>query len=235
MTDLATTVASATAVGFFTDADEQKDLVPLGRNNVDKDALVLQFEAAQTLFIEPLLNPKAFAGMQSTLANELYVGVHGQYAFDYRLVPQDQDVAGGLYSVRGYPESIVAGDTVAIVTGEYRLHIPRLLPVQADPTKTPFLWMKSFRYSPQQKYGHADWDLIARAFIDAGRVINNKPVITDNNSTLVGTGVGLELQYKQNLNIRCDWGIALTGVDSGNTALVKEGDSRFHISATILY
>ncbi len=65
--------------------------------------------------------------------------------------------------------------------------------------------------------------------------MNNRPVITDNDSTLVGTGVGLELQYKQNLNIRVDWGVALTDVNAGTTSLAKEGDSRVHISATVLY
>jgi len=47
----------------------------------------------------------------STLAHELYFSLHGQYAFNNRLVPQAQDVAGGMYSVRGYPESFAAGDS----------------------------------------------------------------------------------------------------------------------------
>ena len=235
VTDIEATTASATLIGFFTDANVQQDIVPLGRSNVTQNSLVLQFEAAHSMFLEPLLNLTSFEQGKSTLANELYVGVHGQYAFDYRLIPQDEDVAGGLYSVRGYPESIVAGDTVFIVTTEYRLHIPRLFPIQADPTKTPFLWDKSFRYSPQQPYGHPDWDLIARTFVDVGRVLNTEHLPTEDNSTLVGTGVGLEFLYKQNFDVRADWGIALNDIDSGGSTLVNAGSNRFHISITLLY
>jgi hemolysin activation/secretion protein len=235
VTDVESTTASATLVGFFTDANVHNQIVPLGRSNVTQNSLVLQFEAAHSMFLEPLLNLQGFEQGKSTLANELYVGVHGQYAFDYRLIPQDEDIAGGLYSVRGYPESIVAGDTVFVVTSEYRLHIPRLFPIQPDPTKTPFLWDKSFRYSPQQAYGHPDWDLIARAFVDVGRVLNTDHLPTDNNSTLVGTGVGLEFLYKQNFDIRCDWGVALNDIRSGVSTEVESGSNRFHISATLLY
>ncbi len=232
--DLASTNVTATLISYLTDADS-KDIEPLGRADTDRDSVVLQVEASQSFYIEPLLNPNAFAEGKSTLAHEFYFSAHGQYAFDYRLIPQDQDVAGGLYSVRGYPESIVAGDTVAIFTSEYRLHIPRLFPIQPDPTKTPFLWDKSFRASPQQPYGRPDWDLITRVFLDVGRVLNNDRAVTESDSTLVGTGVGLELQYKQNFNIRADWGMALKDLESTTTDEVHAGSNRFHISATLLY
>ena len=42
---------------------------------------------------------------------EVALSVRGQYSFDDRLIPQNEDVAGGLYSVRGYEESETAGDT----------------------------------------------------------------------------------------------------------------------------
>ena len=204
----------------------------LGRTDPSRNPLVLQFEAAQSAYLETLLDPEGFASGKSTLANEIYVkAIHGQYAFNYRLFPQAEDVAGGFYSVRGYPESIVAGDSVAVATAEYRFHFPRILPVQSDPSKTPFLWDKSFRFAPSQTYGHPDWDLIARAFVDVGEVINNDRQTFEFNSTLVGTGVGIELQYKQHFNFRVDWGVALTDVPG----MVEVGENRFHISATILY
>ena len=179
----------------------------------------------------PLLFPQQFVEGKSTLAHELYVGVQGQYAFDYRVFPQAEDVAGGFYTVRGYPESVVAGDSVVVATGEYRFHLPRILPIQSDPSKTPFLWDKSFRFSPSQIYGRPDWDFITRAFVDVGQVDNNRRLSFESNYTLVGTGVGVELQYKQNLNIRVDWGIALQEIPG----LVEQGSNRFHISATLLY
>ena len=148
-----------------------------------------------------------------------------------------EDVAvGGFYTVRGYPESIMAGDSVFVINTEYRLHIPRLFPMQPDPSKTPFLWDKSFRASPQQAYGRPDWDLITRVFLDVGRVLYSDAQSFERNGTLVGTGVGLELQYKQNFNVRVDWGIALNALQNPDpTQQVSEGSNRFHISATILY
>ena len=42
-----------------------------------------------------------------------------------RLVPNEEMAVGGLYTVRGYPESITAGDTVINGTIEYRYHLAK--------------------------------------------------------------------------------------------------------------
>jgi len=42
---------------------------------------------------------------------------------------------------------------------------------------------------------------------------------------------GVELQLRQNFNVRVDWGIALTAIPGE----VDAGSNRFHISSTILY
>jgi hemolysin activation/secretion protein len=105
------------------------------------------------------------------------------------------------------------------------------LAVQDDPTKTPFLWDKSFRYAPQTVYGRPDWDLILRAFVDAGQVVIASRQTFEHNATLVGAGLGVELQYKQNFNLRIDWGNALTDVKDE----VRAGSQRVHISATVLF
>ena len=234
-TELASTNASVTAVGYLTDATN-KEVQELDRTPVSVDSFVLEGDATQTFFLEPLLDPKGFVNGAGTLAHEVYLHAHGQYAFQSRLFPQAEDVAGGLYTVRGYPESIMAGDSVFVINTEYRLHIPRLFPIQPNPAKTPFLWDKSFRMSPQQPYGKPDWDLISRVFLDVGRVLYSDAQSFERNGTLGGTGVGLELQYKQNFNIRVDWGIALNSLQNPDpTQQVSEGSNRFHISATILY
>ena len=230
ITDLATTTGQLLLTGFFTGTDEH-DLEGLGRVNVSRSPAVLHYEFAQSFFLEPLLDPERFARGKSTLAHEIYLSTRGQYAFGNRLFPQAEEVAGGLYSVRGYPESIAAGDSVVMGTAEYRFHVPRVFPVQDDPTKTPFLWDKTFRYSPQTVYGRPDWDLILRAFVDAGQVAISSRQTFENNATLVGAGVGFELQYRQNFNLRVDWGNALTDVKDE----VKAGSQRVHITATILY
>jgi hemolysin activation/secretion protein len=229
-TDIATTLGSLNLLGGITSANDE-DLEGLGRAEPTKNPVVLQFDIAQAFYLEPLLAPGAFASGTSTLAHELYLSTRGQWAFGSRLIPQFQDVAGGLYSVRGYPESIVAGDSVIIATAEYRFHVPRIFAVQTDPSATPFLWDRNFRYAPQHPYGRPDWDLILRGFVDAARVVNSSKQPFENNATLVGAGVGVELQYKQNFNVRVDWGAALTGIEDE----VDAGSNRFHLSSTILY
>jgi hemolysin activation/secretion protein len=230
ITDLATTTAQVLLTGYFTGSNTQ-DLEGLGRPNLAGSPAVLHYELAQSFYLEPLLEPERFARGKSTLAHEIYVATRGQYAFNNRLFPQAEDVAGGLYSVRGYPESIAAGDSVVLGTAEYRFHVPRIFPAQDDPTKTPFLWDQSFRFAPQTAYSRPDWDLILRAFVDAGQVVISSRQSYENNATLVGAGLGIELQYKQNFNLRLDWGNALTDVKDE----VKAGSQRVHITATILY
>jgi hemolysin activation/secretion protein len=227
-TDLAVTSGQVLVMSYLS-GEDQRELEKLGRAEPSDSPVVLQWDFAQTLYLEPLIDPNGFAAGNSTLAHELYFGTRGQYSPD-RLFPQAQEVAGGLYSVRGYPESISAGDTVVIGSVEYRFHFPRILPVNADP-KRPFLWEKRFKYAPSQVYGRPDWDLIARAFFDAAQVWNSDKLPFEEDRTLAGTGVGVELQYKQNLNIRVDWGFALIGIHDE----VSAGENRVHVSATLLY
>jgi len=87
-----------------------------------------------------------------------------------RLIPNEEQAVGGLYTVRGYPESITAGDNAVIASLEYRFHLPRTFRV-SEPGhigERPIGWMgRDFRWAPQQSFGRADWDLIFKAFIDA--------------------------------------------------------------------
>ncbi len=208
-----------------------KPIDGLGRVDSTRNPQVLTYDMNQSFYLEPLLTPEAFASSSSTLAHELYFSARGQWAFNHRLIPQAQDVAGGLYSVRGYPESIVAGDSLIVATAEYRFHLPRILPIQSDPSKTPFLWDKNFRMSPQQIYGRPDWDLILRAFVDVAGGQFASAESFEHKTAMVGTGLGVEFQYKSNFNLRVDWGAALTPVQDE----VQAGSNRFHISSTILY
>jgi hypothetical protein len=238
LSDISSTTGLVMVTSYIT-SDDQASVDGLGRVNVSLAPVVMHFDFDQSFFLEPLIDPQRFSLGQSTLAHEIFMTLHGQYGFGNRLFPQAQDVVGGLYSVRGYPESIVSGDNVVVGSLEYRLHIPRLLPIQNDPSKTPFLWNKSFRFSPQQAYAKPDWDLLFRTFIDAGVAVNaSRQTTTEKDASLIGAGVGLELQYKQNFNLRVDWGAAITPVYDGSVGggkIVDEGSQRVHISATILY
>lgn len=200
----------------------------LGRPLTDRDWVILQPTVQDSFFLEPIFNASEFSAGKSTLANEIYLSVRGQYAFNYRLLPQFEQTAGGFETVRGYPEAVTAGDTVFVGTVEYRFHLPRLLPVRAEPPK---IFGEPFRLSPQQPFQRPDWDLILRTFCDAGQVNENHPQPGETNSTLVGAGIGAELQVKQNIDLRADWGFALTSLPGR----VGYGSNRVSIVCTFLY
>lgn len=182
----------------------------LGRAATSSDWWTLNFDIGASYFLEPLLFRSRFddptSAASSRLSHEIAIGARGQYAFDYRLIPQSSQVIGGLYSVRGFPQGVAVGDTVFLGTAEYRFHIPRSLPIRRRPVELP--WVGDFRIAPQQVYGRPDWDLIFRAFIDAGKSIRNNGQLataTELNQSLVGAGVGLEFIFRGNLRARVDW------------------------------
>jgi hemolysin activation/secretion protein len=204
----------------------------LGRLFPDRDWLLLRWDTGYSFFLEPLFNRAAWEDVTtpetSTLAHEIALGARGQYAFGNRLIPQISMVAGGMFTVRGYPESVVAGDTVTIGTAEYRFHLPRAFAPQEEAAD---LFGQPFRVAPQQLYGRADWDLTFRAFVDAAYVHSHRRLAFENNETLIGAGVGVELQLLRNLNVRLDWGFALKRLDDR----VSSGSNRLHFAGTLLF
>jgi hypothetical protein len=245
ITDLSTTIGQITlesnceGIG----GTSAKDMEPLGRQPVDSEWLLMKWDILHSFFLEPLVNPTAWRDVKtpesSTLAHELFFHFHGQYAMSgYRLMPQNESTAGGFFSVRGYPESSVAGDTVLLGTAEYKLHVPRLLKIQPDPGKTPLpLVGTPFRWAPQTVYGRPDWDLIARAFFDVGRTMNTwrQSAQGEQDYTLMSAGVGLEWQFSRHVNLRLDWGFPLRDMETTTESVEAGKDSRVHFVATIIY
>jgi len=220
-TDTSAFSASVTTNFAATSTDPAR-LAGLGRQNVDDDWSTLEGNVSYSFFLEPVFNPNTF----QTLAHEVAFIGRGQTSFGQRVIPEHLETAGGLYTVRGYPESIISGDDVIMGTAEYRFHIPRALGIQ--PTST--LLGGNFRYAPDRPFGRPDWDLVFKGFCDAARVINHDHLSFEHNATLIGVGVGLELDFKQNVNIQAYWGQALTDI----SGLVDEGN-RFHFVFTVLY
>lgn len=209
------------------------EIEKLGRLDVDEDWTVFQFDMSHSFYIDPFIfgarwndtNPET--GLP-TLAHEIALSVRGQHAFDNRLIPNFEQTLGGLYTVRGYPESVVAGDTVIVGSAEYRLHIPQAFGYDPVPGQ---LFGEPFRYKPQQPYGRADWDLIAKGFVDVGRAMNSDRKSYEEDNTLIGAGVGLEFSYKRTFSFRVDWGIALEEIENN----VSSGSSQVHFVATLLF
>jgi hypothetical protein len=232
------------------------NLEALGRADTDDLYALLDFDLGYSTYLEPLLNPRGWRDpatqLSSALAHEIALGVRGQVALDdRRLIPQANGTLGGFYSVRGYPQSVAVGDTLVVSSFEYRFHLPRILPVSRKPLALPLIG--DFRVTPQQIYGRPDWDLTLRAFVDFGharrndRNLRSAPFsLNERNQTLIGAGVGAELQIRSNIRARLDWAMALrdenvntprptppatTAKESG----VDAGDSEIHVLFSILY
>jgi hypothetical protein len=225
-----------------TDLDTFQKRSSLGREDANDDFTVLRGEFAVSTFLEPLLFPRGWqdptSPRTSTLAHEVVLDGRGQYVpGDKRLIPQFEDVAGGLYTVRGYDQSVAAGDHSALASFEYRLHVPRLLGI--DPTPVELPWGGSFKMRAQQAYDQPDWDFIIRPFFDVGYIKTQNRIEGSERSSdlLLGTGIGAELSIRRNLIVRADWGHALRDVnpDEPGEEGTKAGNDEFHFSATISY
>ncbi len=238
MTDTASTLGSVNVeTGIPTNSD-QTELNRLGRLEPDTKWTVLQWDLSHSFYIEPLLaraNPQsAQQGRFLTLAHEVAMAFKGQDALGNRLVPQAQQVVGGLYTVRGYPESFAAGDSTRVLTAEYRFHVPRVLPTRSDGGQTTWLG-KPFRWLPQRPYDRPDWDLFFRPFFDVGQAVNTKRLYYEQDVTLMSTGIGFEFQFGRNFNLRMDWGVPLRSVRGEEDVQSGIQDSRVSVTATVSY
>ncbi|UYV13420.1 MAG: hypothetical protein NCW75_03840 [Phycisphaera sp.] len=205
----------------------------LGRIDVSRDWYVLRGQVEGSTFLEPLLDPLGWRDVStpetSTLAHEIAASLRWQYAIDSRLIPSSQFQSGGFYSVRGYPESAVSGDSGVIGSAEYRYYFARSLPVEPEPRRA---MGQKFRFAPPQPYGQADWDLILRAFTDVGFVTDTRALSFEGNDTLIGAGVGAELRFGRSVGARVDLAFPLRDLESAG---VKSWDGRVHFSLTVVY
>ncbi|MEE8314416.1 MAG: ShlB/FhaC/HecB family hemolysin secretion/activation protein [Myxococcota bacterium] len=198
---------------------EKLDLQRLGRIDPDERWQILRWDAALSFFVEPVL-ARALPGKIDAQGriHEIRLSSRGQEAFDNRLIPQHEMVVGGLYTVRGYPQAELAGDSVTAGTVEYRLHLTRLL---ATPGVVSGL----------------DWDLTLSAFADLARVRHSQKLPGELDTTLFGAGLGLELRILRNVRVRYNFGMALRDVEdlTGAKERVERGDVEHHLALTLFY
>jgi hemolysin activation/secretion protein len=225
--------ASAQIDVGFTNEDEQ-ELEVLGTPRPDERFTLLRWDGSYSFYLEPLLDRQAWEDPatpeSSTLAHEIALSFRGQWAFDNRLVPQYQEIAGGQRTVRGYKQAAIARDSLLLGRAEYRFHVPRLFRPDPVPARLPLIG--DFRVHPEGVFGRPDWDLVMRLFSDAARGIASDPSDLDDETdeTLFSVGAGVELQVRRNLNLRLDAGHVLSSVGSS-----ENGDTRAHLQATLLY
>jgi hemolysin activation/secretion protein len=202
----------------------------LGRFDADERWILLKADGGYSFYLEPLL---AATRDRVTLQHEVALAARAQATLGQRLVPNYQEVLGGLYSVRGYPQGIAAGDHALNVQAEYRFHLPRgFAPVE----QAGSLLGDPFRWAPQYAGGPTDWDLLFRGFVDAGVTINADRESFEEDQTLLGAGLGVEFSIYRRLVLRSDFGWALAELDNPDgSTLVESGDFQWHFVATLMY
>ena len=150
--------------------------------------------------------------------HRIAVNVRGQYSFGERLLPHFQYSLGGLYSIRGYEEQLVAGDDVLEVTLEYRYS-----PLASERAQEVDGWLIVF-------YDWGKWQTNSQSLmISTTDYSVQKWVERNGRSGIVrswGAGVELSLwKYSPyNAHLYLVWGRALE--DDG--VEVDAGESRLH-------
>jgi len=212
------------------------ELRRLGRVDPDERWQVLRWDAGLSFYVEPLLDrikPGLVDG--GGRAHEMLLSTKGQEAFDNRLIPQEEMIVGGLFTVRGYPQASLAGDSVTMGTAEYRFHLPRALSPRARPSQLPVVG--DFKLAPQRVNGRADWDLVLSLFTDLAKVRQSNKVTGEIEGTFFGAGVGVELMFLRNFSIRYNFGVALRDIDNfnGTKTFVDSGDAEHYFVFSLLY
>ncbi len=225
--------------GMYTTTNaDQEELDNLGRIDTSDSYFTMNGSVYGSFYLDPLLDSswKSSKSLYKPLVHEIFGSLRGQYAFDYRLTPLSQYTMGGLYTVRGFAQSITTGDNALVGTIEYRMHIPRMFSA-AVPTGTFPSAAKPFRWVPDSGTGGApDWDLVFSAFFDGGTVNNNNAYAFEANTPMYSAGVGLDLNILQNVSLGVDWGWALNSIDNQSAGIqVDSGSSQFWFTATIVY
>jgi len=113
------------------------------------------------------------------------------------LVPLEQFAIGGWGSVRGYRQDLLLTDNGAFLSAEVQLPILRVPEVKGILHLVPF--------------------------VDFGIGWNSSASSELNSNTLLSTGLGLQWQMSDWLNMRLDWGLPLIGADGGNDSLQENG------------
>lgn len=113
------------------------------------------------------------------------------------LVPLEQFAIGGWGSVRGYRQDLLLTDNGAFLSAEVQLPILRIPKVEGILHLVPF--------------------------VDFGVGWNSSANSELNSNTLLSTGLGLQWQMSDWLNMRLDWGLPLISVDGGNNSLQENG------------
>jgi len=185
-------------------AIDQLDQGALGGVNTNDKYVRLNFSYLESLYLGKWLVDtfpnsfgKGWAGQEIVTKVQFSLGLSGD-----RHLPMHQFILGGTGSVRGYPESTVAGDDGFLISTEYRIPL----------------------------YRSSSFKAILSPFIDWGQSYVNQPYFYESNHNLLGTGIGLEFQLPLGLYARIDFAKPLHELSTVNGVMegTNAGDYRIH-------
>jgi hemolysin activation/secretion protein len=225
-----------------------KDLYKLNRGDEldgppDKAVTFYKINTNLSFYLEPLWDTTAWSDTStpdsSTLAHEVQMLARVQYSPN-RLIPQFKNTVGGPSSVRGYPQGVASGDSAYIASIEYRLHVPRLFSIQSNDSDNLGSEdgdaVSSFKWAPSYVYDRPDWDCVIKTFMDYGRTISvrrTQTILHEANEELWSIGLGIDLLFKSNIQLKTDWGIIQKPPVKRKD--LKIGYSRWHINLSAIF
>lgn len=226
------------------------NLNSLGRVNVDEGSMILSTGGQASVYLEPLFlrekwgDPSSWEN--SRLAHELRFQINAQYGFSKRLLAQTELVLGGMDRVRGYPESVRAGDSGFNATIEYAYHIPRALKPAAvmrreaaesgrEIPDVQSLFMGRYNMRPTDVFAMPDWDFVLKTFIDVGATYVNDADFNESDADLLSAGIGIDVQLSTLAALRLDWAYVLQALERGGVTEVDTGDNRLHVRVQVTW
>lgn len=212
--------ASVSYYPNITDRISNTELEYFGRANVNQNWVIVDWNWYSSFYLGFLSNKALYNPHEGVII------FNGQYSFNFRLIPQFRQVLGGLFSVRGYPESLSPGDSSLNLILQYQYHFAMGFLNHRKVDKLP------------------NWDFIPFVFLDYGQLFNNRKLSYEKNQSLLGTGIGAELRIKTYIIAKGNMGIALlkyrdplfnTNDPTYRPYKVNPGDVRFNASLTCMY
>ena len=189
---------------------DQADREALGGFEATDRYARLQFSHAETFFLGKWMED-TFSRAPSEYFSRQVLNIRAQLDFGLsgkRHLPHHQFIAGGTGSVRGYPESPVAGDSGQAISLEYSI---------------PFYYFAD-------SYAKTDLPWSLSAFIDWARVEVNDPLFFESDQTLIGMGVGVQFLLPRGLYARFDLAKPLRELKVGDNPIdgTRSSDYRVH-------
>ena len=184
---------------------DPNDLIALGGLDVTDKYARLTLSHTENLFVGKMLySPGKYLSKHSISMK--FQSSWGM--FDERHLPHHQFVTGGAGSVRGYPESTVAGDHGNLISLEYRM--PFFIFGHSS-VKAPLIWSVA-------------------PFVDWARTSVNNPLSWESNHILIGTGLSFYLPLPYGMFASVEFAKPLREIEvSGNTLDgTTSGDYRVH-------